>query len=341
MTVRTTAYQWGRGIFRMRDGWCFAKAARGSLVLLALILMTSPLAGLAMAQATRDWVTNLPRETLHVKAWPDGKKVAVAFVLYVEVWGFGRGPNLRSDMAGRDPDVVDEAFRQYSIDWGLARVGRVFRDEHVPLSFALNALFPSTYPDVWRELRAAAPGAPILGHGMNNSTQLLPLGKGLAAQESYIKRTLDMIEHDTGTRPIGWSSPSVYPNGDTFTASAMAGIRYTLDGMDSDLLTRLTTPSSPLLQIPYPAVTVDMGHYLTRGMEPIDLERLWIDYIAELAHEAKEDPQRDATVVAIGIHPFVVGTPSGAAAMRRVLEAVKKLEGVWLTDTQAIYESAP
>lgn len=84
-----------------------------------------------------------------------------------------------------------------------------------------------------------------------------------------------------------------------------------------------------------------MGHYLTRGMEPADLERLWIDYVTELAREAAIDPQRDATVVAIGIHPFVVGTPSGAAAMRRVLEAVKKLDAVWLTDTQAIYASAP
>lgn len=162
-----------------------SRAAAGALLLAALLFVaTLVLAALpcpASAQATRDWVTCLPRETLHIKSWPGGKKVAVAFVLYVETWGFGRGPNLRNDMVSRDPDVVDEAFRQYAIEWGLARVGRVFKEEQVPLSFALNALFPSTYPDVWRELRASAPNAPIIGHGMNNSTQLLPLGNGLAA----------------------------------------------------------------------------------------------------------------------------------------------------------------
>lgn len=315
----------------------------GRTLLFALLTVVAIMAAppASAQQAARDWMTDLPRENLHVKAWPGGKKVAVTFVLYVEVWGKGGGPSLRPDMTSRNPDVVNEAFRQYAIEWGLARVGRLFREQGVPISFALNALFPSSHPQVWKELRAAAPQAPILGHGMNNSTQQLPLSEGLAAQRAYIKRTLDMIERDTGVRPIGWSSPSVYPNGDTFSATTAEGIRYTLDGMDSDILTRLNTPSGPLLQIPYPAVTVDMGHYLLRGMEPVDLERLWVDYITELARDAKADPHRNATVVAIGIHPFVVGTPSGAAAMRRVLEAVKKLDVVWLTDTRAIFEAAP
>lgn len=293
------------------------------------------------AQDTRDWVTALPRQPVHVRAWPGGKKVAVAFVLYVEVWGFGHGPNFRNDMTGRDPDVVDEAFRQYAIDWGLPHVGRLFQQQAVPLTIALNALFPAAYPDVWRQLRASVPAAPILGHRMNNSTQLLPLGRGLAAQQAYIRRTLDLIEHDTGMRPAGWSSPSVFPNGDTFPAIAAEGIRYTLDGMASDILTRLQTASGPLLQIPYPAVTVDMGQYLSRAKEPADLERLWIEYITELANKAAADPAREATIVALGLHPFVVGTPSGAASMRHVLEALKKLDLVWLTDTRAVFEAVP
>ncbi|MBS0560919.1 MAG: polysaccharide deacetylase [Proteobacteria bacterium] len=294
----------------------------------------------AAAQDTRDWMSGLPRETVHVKAWPGGKKVAVAFVLYVEVWGVGHGPNLRNDMVGRSPDVVNEAFRQYAIEWGLPRIGRLFRDEGVPISLALNALMPSSNPQAWKELRAAVPDAPILGHGLNNSTQLLPLNEGVAAQQAYIRRTLDLIQKETGQRPTGWSSPSVYPNAGTFLASAAEGVRYTLDGMDSDVLTRLRTPTGPLLQIPYPTTTVDMGHYLTRNMEPVELEKLWVDYITELVREASADAQRDATVVAIGIHPFVMGTPTGAAAMRRVLEAVKKLDLVWMTDTQAIFDSA-
>jgi allantoinase len=71
----------------------------------------------------------------------------------------------------------------------------------------------------------------------------------------------------------------VFPNVDTFTASAAAAIRYSLDGMDSDVLSRLVTGSGALTLIPYPAVTVDMAHYLSRSKEAGDLERLWIDYV--------------------------------------------------------------
>ena len=56
----------------------------------------------------------------------------------------------------------------------------------------------------------------------------------------------------------------------------------------------------------------------------------------ELASEARADPARDATTVVIGIHPFVIGTPDGAAALRRVLLRLKTDDAVWLTDTDAI-----
>jgi len=314
----------------------FVVVANFLLALAGLLAWVGP----AFSRNSRDWITGLPREAIHVKAWPGGKKVAVCFVLYVEVWGFGHGPNFRSDMVARDPDVVDEAFRRYAIDWGVTRVGRLFKEQGVPLSIALNALFPEQHPEIWKQFRALAPNAPVVAHGINNSTELLPLGRGLDAQRAYVRRTLDLIERSAGVRSRGWSSPSVYPNADTFRATAAEGIRYSLDGMDSDILSRLTSEAGSLVLIPYPAVTVDMGQYLSRMKEAADLERMWIDYVTELAREAEADPSRQATVVAIGLHPFVIGTPAGAAAMRRVLENLKKQKVVWMTDVEAVLGAA-
>jgi peptidoglycan/xylan/chitin deacetylase (PgdA/CDA1 family) len=294
----------------------------------------------AVSENTKDWITGLPREPIHVKAWPDGKKVAICFIFYVEVWGFGHGPNFRPDMVARDPDVVDESFRQYAIEWGVPRVGRLFNEQGMPLSIALNALFPENHADVWKEFRSLVPKAPIIAHGINNSTELLPLKAGLDAQQAYIRRTLDLIEKDTGVRSRGWTSPSVYPNADTFSATTAEGITYSLDGMDSDVLSRLTTKSGQLILIPYPAVTVDMGQYLERLKQPSDIERLWIDYVTGLAREAEAHPDREATIVAIGIHPFVVGTPDGAEALRRVLENFKKQKLVWVTDVEAVLDAS-
>lgn len=305
-------------------------------LLLASLLAFAPVS----AQTGPDWITGLPRQDVAVASWPGGKKVAVAFVLYVEVWGHGQGPNFRPDMTGRSPDLVDEAFRQYAIHFGLTRTGRLFKDMKVPLSLALNAQFPQAQPATWQALRALVPRAPIVAHGLNNSTDLLPLSEGVAAQRAYIRKTLDMIEASTGVRSTGWSSPSVYPDAQTFAASAAEGIRYSLDGMDSDVLSRLGTEPVPLTLIPYPPSVVDMGQYLSRFKEASDLEHLWVDYVTELAREAAADPRRPATVVAIGIHPFVVGTPAGAAAMRRVLQKLKAQPLVWLTDVEAVLHAA-
>src|SRR5262245_10375054 len=90
----------------------------------------------------------------------------------------------------------------------------------------------------------------------------------------------------------------------------------------------------------YPVVTVDMGQQLARMKMPAEIATLWRDYGLELAREARADPAREATTVVIGIHPFVIGTPDGAAALRRVLSRLTKEDQVWLTDTDAILAAA-
>ena len=303
-----------------------------------LVLLFFPFA--VLAQDGTDSVTGFPRAPIHVAAWPAGKKVAVSFALFVEEFGFGQGPVFRPDLASRNPDLVNEAFRQYAIDWGIPRVGRLFKELGVPLSVVLNAEFPGTHASVWKEFRDAQPDAPIIAHGMNNTSHMLPLGQGLADQKAYIRRTLDLIAGTTGVKPTCWSSPSVYSNGDTMQAMAAEGITSTLDQMDSDIISRLKTPDGALILLPYPTVTVDMGQFLARTKTPTEIASLWLDYVLELANEARADPAREATTVVIGIHPFVVGTPDGAAALRRVLARLKEDDQVWLANTDAILAAA-
>jgi hypothetical protein len=170
----------------------------GCIAVVALLLGLHFACRAGFAQDGPDWVTKFPREPVHISAWPGGKKVAVSFALFVEVFGFGQGPVLRPDLATRNPDLVNEAFRHYAITAGNLRVGRLFKELDVPLSIVLNAAFPGTYASVWKEFRAAQPKAPVIAHGMNNSNDILPLGRGLAEQKDYIRRTVDLIASSTG-----------------------------------------------------------------------------------------------------------------------------------------------
>ena len=111
--------------------------AQGFVAGLALLLAVQPTSA-TLAQDGIDPVTGFAREPVHVAAWPGGRKVAVSFALFVEEFGLGQGPVFRPDLATRNPDLVNEAFRQYGIDWGIARVGRLFKELDVPLSIVLE-----------------------------------------------------------------------------------------------------------------------------------------------------------------------------------------------------------
>src|SRR5579862_6264365 len=151
--------------------------------LIAALTALFALSTATLAQDGADWVTKFPREPVHVATWPDGKKVAVSFALFIEEFGFGQGPVFRPDLATRNPDLVNENFREYSLSWGNLRVGRLFKELDVPLSIALNAEFPRAHPAIWQEFRALQPNAPIVAHGMNNSSRMLPLSRGVDEQK--------------------------------------------------------------------------------------------------------------------------------------------------------------
>src|SRR4029077_4961060 len=129
-----------------------------------VLVLAIHLPAASFAQNGIDRVTGFARDPVHVAAWPGGRKVAVSFALFVEEFGFGQGPVFRPDMTTRNPDLVNEAFRQYAIDWGIARDGRLFKELNVPLSVVLNAEFPGKHASVWKEFRVAQPNAPIIAH---------------------------------------------------------------------------------------------------------------------------------------------------------------------------------
>jgi allantoinase len=113
-----------------------------------------------------------------------------------------------------------------------------------------------------------------------------------------------MIADATGSRPLGWSSPSVYSNGDTPEAVAAEGVAYTLDQMDSDILQRLKTPEGPLMLLPYAAVTIDMGQE-TRADAGAEGDRGAVARLCSgTRRRARAEPTREATAVVIGITPL-------------------------------------
>ena len=47
------------------------------------------------------------------------------------------------------------------------------------------------------------PDAPIVAHGMNNTSRMLPLSRGLDEQKVYIRDTLNLIAATAGVKSTG------------------------------------------------------------------------------------------------------------------------------------------
>ena len=175
------------------------KTQRRLRTTLALLTMAGLTA--ARADSKTDLITGFPRQTIEQKEWMPGKKVAVCFIIHLETWGVGMGPNLRPDLTDRKPDLVNEAFRQYGIHIGLERACRSFSRRGIAgHGFTQCSVSRRSEPDAWKKFREQMPNNAIIAHGMNNSTQQMPLGRGWAKQAEYIKATLDLIEKETGAR---------------------------------------------------------------------------------------------------------------------------------------------
>ncbi len=146
-------------------------------------------------QTTQDWITGAPREAMPIKAWPDGKKVAVCFVLYVEVWGRGQGRMFRPDMAAHAiPTCLNESFRQYAIQWECRGSAGCSRNRTCRSASRSTPSSRAASGDLEDSSGLGAQGVRSWPTASTTRPRMLPLDKGLDAQKAYIKRVLDLIE---------------------------------------------------------------------------------------------------------------------------------------------------
>lgn len=262
--------------------------------------------------------------------WPDGRRLAVTFVIHVECFDKNEGPQILPHLATRTPDIANAGWRHYGNVWGLPRLIRIFSSRGIPYSVALNSEVLSREPHVLRRLRNHP--ASVIAHGTTQSRPL-PVNDGAEAEAAYIRETLDSIEHHLHRRPRAWLSPDFLVSHDTNAALAQEGIACTFDCTGSDVITRLDTAHGPLLQMPYALGVDDSILVLSWHFDPKAFERTLEAHVEQLADDSLKGP---ALSTAIGLHPSIAGQPAYARALARVLDTLRDHDDVWLTDHEVL-----
>jgi allantoinase len=260
---------------------------------------------------------------------PNNARVAVWVIPNVEYYPFGKPAIAMTQMtAGLDPDVLNAAWRDYGARVGIWRLMEIFERQGIPVTGALNSDVCERYPQIVEE--GSRLGWEWMAHGPNNA--MLFTGMDEATERGIVTNTVETIASMTGIRPRGWLGPALTETNSTLDVLAEAGIDYVADWCNDELPYEMTTRSGSMLAVPYTLEIGDIPHFLFHGGSGPEFERMIVDQFNVMYHEGANIPR----VMAIALHPFIVGHPFRAYYLERALAHIRGHLDVWLTTGSGI-----
>ncbi|MEO7241263.1 MAG: polysaccharide deacetylase family protein, partial [Variovorax sp.] len=214
------------------------------------------------------------------------------------------------------PDVPNFSWVDYGMRCGLPRMIEAIAARGLKASTSINAGVIEAYPQAAEAMRAA--GWEFIGHGMHQKAL-----NHAGTEPEIINASLDKIEAFTGTRPRGWLGPGLRETHETPEHLKAAGIDYVFDWVVDDLPNWMRTANGPLLSLPYNLELNDSIVYAVEkhgGNEMLErVERTLALFVREAARRPR--------IMAIGLHPHLIGVPHRFASFERMLDAMMETPG--------------
>jgi peptidoglycan/xylan/chitin deacetylase (PgdA/CDA1 family) len=256
--------------------------------------------------------------------WPDGKRVAFYIGLNIETFLPGKASTSIWPLE-LSPDPLNHGWRDYGARVGIWRTIEILDKYGVRASALLNSMVAEQNPQII-EAGVERDWA-WLAHGKTNS--VLHTGLELAQERQELTEIVDAIESATGQRPTGWMGPGLTETINTPALLAELGLEYVLDWTNDDQPYRLKVPG--MLSVPY---TVELNDLVLfpRGLTGPDFLQMVKDQYDVL----RADSEHSGRVMALALHPFVIGQPFRAKYLDLALDYITSQPDVWLTTSDEI-----
>ncbi|MEN3224227.1 polysaccharide deacetylase family protein [Mycolicibacterium porcinum] len=266
------------------------------------------------------------REPIH---WPGGARVAVYLGLNVEHFLADRpSTSIWPGTADLIPDALNYGWRDYGARVGIWRTIEALDRHGIRPSVLLNSAVIEHYPQI------VAAGVERdwtwLAHGRTNS--ILHTGFTVDEERRFLAEIADDIAEATGRRPRGWMGPGLTETAHTPELLAELGFHYVLDWTNDDQPYPLTVPG--MLSLPY---SVELNDLLIfgKGFTGIEFVQMVIDQYEQL----RTDSSAGGRVMALALHPFVIGQPFRQKYFDQVLEYLSAQPDAWLTTSDEIADT--
>ncbi|WP_106181138.1 polysaccharide deacetylase family protein [Prauserella shujinwangii] len=265
------------------------------------------------------------RPALH---WPGDARVAVYLGLNIEYFLPDRpSTSIWPGTADLVPDALNFGWRDYGVRVGIWRTIESLDRHGFRASALVNSAAAEHYPQIVKA--GLDRNWAWLAHGRTNSV----LHTGLTRDEERRELTdiVDTIAAATGRPPRGWMGPGLTETFDTPALLAELGLDYVLDWTNDDQPYRLTVPG--MLSVPY---TVELNDLLlfSRGITGPEFVRMVRDQYEQL----RADSAHGGRVMALALHPFVIGQAFRAKYLDQALEYLAAQPDAWVTTSDDIAE---
>lgn len=261
---------------------------------------------------------------------PAGNRLAVWVIVNVEEWN-PREPMPRTVLTppaggSPSPDIPNWAWHEYGNRVGFWRMLEVLDRLQIKPALAINGSAISAYEPISRA--AHQRGWEFIGHGYSQKNM-----QKVENEREDIRKTADAIESFTGRRPRGWLGPGLTETWETPDLLVEEGYHYVCDWVLDDQPTILKTRTSPIVNIPYTQECNDVAMMLIQHHKASEYRDRAIDQFEQLYADAAPS----ARVMALVVHPYIMGVPHRLRYFREALEHIRaKPEVAFMTGEEIL-----
>ncbi len=270
-----------------------------------------------------DWSMLVDREPVE---WPGGNKLALWVNVGLQFFPLnqeGKPFPPPGGMTTAYPDLRHYTLRDYGNRVGIYRFLKAFDKYGIKASFAINSRLAERYPYLVNKI--VERGDEMLCHGWDMDT---PHYGGMDRDEEagIIAKSLEVLRSATGKPVIGWISPGKSQSFNTPELLVENGIEYMCDWINDDMPFQFRTQAGEITAMPLSTELEDRFILLNNLHSESEYADQIVDAFDYLYAEAD---QQGGRMLALNVHPWMLGQPHRIGKLEQVLEYVTKHDGVW------------
>ena len=262
---------------------------------------------------------------------PKRARMVVWTIVNVEEWDIDRTMprTVLTPPAGGSPmpDIPNWSWHEYGNRVGFWRMLEVLDRLKIRAVLAINGTAVKSYEAISRA--ALERKWEFMGHGYTQRNM-----QAVENEDEDIRETTAVIKAFTGKAPRGWLGPGLTETWHTPDLLVRHGYDYVADWVLDDQPVRLKTTSRPIVNIPYTQECNDVAMMLIQHHKASEYLDRALDQFEQLHADSKDS----ARVMALVVHPYIMGAPHRLKYYRKALEHIRKKKDVLFWTGEQILE---